>query len=281
MDLTLTTSAIGVIAFTFFRWKNGAGTWAIALPILLWVIFFLGVYQASWDAYTESKLRTLYTFTLFAAVAPFHLLKMPSQRRAFLTALAVISVVAAVLTLADPSAGDGVIALDGTNTIGTARIAGTGALIFFILAVVLKGRTRRLLCIGAAMTLFAVLVAVGSRGPFLGIMVGVIGVLILSPVLKGRRIPGILWSVVLAVTAFWWATQQTFYGTDRAFAWLSGERDTSTAVRESLWDLSWQSIGREAAGIGWGTSATSRKWPAPLSDTRIIFSLKCSTRPDG
>lgn len=252
MDLTLTSSAIGIIAFMISRWKNGPGVWGIVLPILLWVVFFLGVYQASWDEYTESKLRTLYTFTLFAAVAPFHLLRMPNQRRAFLSSLAVISVVAAVLTLADPSAGEGVIALDGTNTIGTARIAGTGALIFFILAVVLKGRMRRVLCIGAAVTLFAVLVAVGSRGPFLGIMVGVMGVLVLSPVLKRKRFPAILWSVVLAMTAFWWATQQTFYGTDRAFAWLSGERDRSTAVRESLWGSSWQSIAWEPSGIGWG-----------------------------
>lgn len=252
MDLTLTTSAIGVVAFTIFRGKNGPGTWTIALPILLWVTFFLGVYQASWDEYTESKLRTLYTFTLFAAVAPFHLLRLEAQRRTFLIALAIISVVAAALTLADPAAGDGVVALDGTNTIGTARIAGTGALIFFILAVVLKGRVRRLLCVGAAVVLFGVLVAVGSRGPFLGIMVGVIGVLVLSPVLKRRRFAGMFWSAVMAVTAFWWATQQAFYGSDRAFAWLSGERDRSTAAREYLWDVSRQRIPLEPAGIGWG-----------------------------
>lgn len=255
LPMTITASAIGVVAFIFARAKNGRGTWTIALPIILWFVFFLGIYQASWDEYTSQKLLALYTFTFFAVLAPFHLLRMPSQRRAFIVTLGVIAVLAGVLTLADPNAGAGTVVLDGTNTIGTARIAGTGALIFFILAVVLRGTATRLACVGLAVGLFGVLVAVGSRGPFLGILVGIIGVLVLSPVLKRRRFAGVFWSVALAGTAFWWATQQSFYGSDRAFAWLSGERDRSTAAREYMWDFSWQNIAWEPVGLGWGDFA--------------------------
>lgn len=255
LDLTLATSAVGIVTFVLARGKNGPGTWTVALPVVLWFVFFLGVYQASFDEYTTSKLRTLFTFTFFAAVAPFHLLRLPDQRQAFIVALGIISVAAGALTLADPNAGDGAITLDGTNTIGTARIAGTGALIFFVLAVVLKSAGRRLVCVGLAIGLFSVLVAVGSRGPFLGILTGIIGVLVLSKVLKRRRFAGIFWSAALAGTAFWWATQQTFYGGDRAFAWLSGERDRSTATREYLWGISWQNIAWEPAGLGWGDFA--------------------------
>lgn len=254
-SILLATIAVGVAAFIAARVKNGPGTWAVALPPLLWVVFFLGIYQASFDEYTSDKLQTLYTVTLFAAIAPFHLLRTPSQRRAFLIAMGVVTLLAGVLTLMDPNAGNGAVTLDGTNTIGTARIAGTGALIFFVLAVVLKDATKRLMCVGASVALLAVLIAVGSRGPFLGIMVGIIGVLVLSPVLKRRRFAGIFWSVALAATAFWWATQQTFYGSNRAFAWLSGERDNSTDTREYMWNVSWQNIAWEPAGIGWGDFA--------------------------
>lgn len=255
LPMTLTAAAVAVVAFIVARGKNGPGTWAIALPLLLWVVFFLGIYQASFDGYTSDKIQTLYTLTLFAALAPFHLLRLPEQRRAFLIALGIVTVAAGALTLADPGEGARALVLGETNTIGTARIAGTGALIFFVLAVVLRGAARRLLCVGLAIGLFGVLVAVGSRGPFLGILVGLIGVLVLSPVLKHRRFAGAFWSAALAGIAFWWATQQTFYGGDRAFAWLSGERDKSTATREAMWDLSWQGIAWEPAGLGWGDFA--------------------------
>lgn len=254
-SILLATIAVGIVAFIAVRAKNGPGTWAIALPPLLWLLFFLGIYHASVDDYTADKLQSLYTLTLFAAIAPFHLLRTNNQRRAFLVAMGIVTLLAGVITLMDPNSGNGAVTLDGTNTIGTARIAGTGALIFFVLAVVLKDTTKRLVCVGASVALLAVLIAVGSRGPFLGIMVGIIGVLVFSPVLKRRRFAGIFWSCVLAGTAFWWATRQTFYGSNRAFAWLSGERDNSTDTRESMWSISWQNIAWEPAGIGWGDFA--------------------------
>lgn len=271
LDLTLASSAVGVVAFLLARAIHGPGTWAIVLPIALWMTFFLGVYQASWDEYAELKLRTLYTFTFFAVLAPFHLLRLPSQRRAFLITLGMVSVAAAVLTLADPAEGSRALVLEGTNTIGTSRIAGTGALIFFILAVVLRGKARRILCVGLSIALFGVLVAVGSRGPFLGILVGIIGVLVLSPVLRRRRFAGLFWSASLAATAFWWATQQTFYGGDRAFAWLSGERDRSTDAREFMWDLAWKNIPLEPAGIGWGDFANLASIGANLRYPHNLF----------
>jgi hypothetical protein len=102
-NLTIAASAAGVVAFALARAKNGPGTWTIALPLLLWLVFFLGIYQASWDSYTDTKIQTLYTFTLFAVLAPFHLLRFPAQRKAFLVTLGIFSVAAGALTLAGGS----------------------------------------------------------------------------------------------------------------------------------------------------------------------------------
>jgi O-antigen ligase len=254
IDLTLVTAILASACYVVARAKNGPGIGAIAIPIILWALFLMGVPQAMPDQYTNIKLLTLYTFTLFAALVPFHLLRFPSQRKAFVISLAVIAVAAGALTLVESATGGSArLVFDGSNTIGTARVAGTGVLIFAVLAITLRGRkAHRLLFVGAAVLLLGVMLSTGSRGPFLGMMVGIVAVLLSSRVLRGRRMAGLFWSAVLLGTGFWWATSRTYYGGDRAFAWLSGERDTSTNAREYLWGASLEAMERAPFGVGWG-----------------------------
>lgn len=253
-DLTAISAVIAGFAFLIARGKNGPGVGAIAWPFILWFLFMFGTVNASLDTYAVDKLATLYTFTLFAAIAPFHLLRFPEQRKVFVTTLAFISVGAAALTLAgSATAGSNALLLDGSTTIGTARMAGTGVLIFAIFAITMRvRRVRRLMFAAVAVGLLGVLVMTGSRGPFLGILVGLVAVLLFGQVLTGRRASGFFWSAVLASVGFWWAATRTVYGGDRAFAWLSGERDNSTNTREYLWDITLADIAWEPFGVGWG-----------------------------
>lgn len=269
VDLTLTLCALGAAAcLTSVLGRRQISIW-ILLPIGLWMLFTFAALAAPGTEYAASKTRILLIFTLFFALAPFALLRSNSQRKAFVVALAVVCLAGGVMTLIAPDEGYDVIMLAGTNTIGTARIAGTGALIFFILALTLKSKGRRLLCLILAALLVFVLAASGSRGPVLGIIVGVAGVVFLAPVLKKRRFGGIALTALGSAGAYWWASKEV--ATDRAFAWLSGERDESTNIRQYLWRVASERAAFEPFGAGLGGFALNHDVPSTLPYPHNLF----------
>lgn len=269
VDLTLTLCALGAVACLMsVLGRRQISIW-ILLPIGLWMLFTLAALAAPGTEYAASKTRMLLIFTFFFALAPFALLKSHSQRKAFVVALAVVCLAGGVMTLIAPDEGYDVIMLAGTNTIGTARIAGTGALVFFVLALTLRSKMQRLWCLVTASLLVFVLAASGSRGPVLGIIVGVAGVVFLAPALKKRRFGGIALTALGAVGAYWWASKEV--ATDRAFAWLSGERDESTDIREYLWQVASERVAFEPFGAGLGGFGMNHDVPSSLPYPHNLF----------
>lgn len=266
LPVNATTLAAGLVVAAFliscFRYK--LTPWVL-LPLGLWVSFVFPALSPVSSAYADAKFFSLMTLTLICVIAPFQVLRFHMQRTAFIGTLAVCAAFAGYLTLTEggeaaaaSELSTDVLILEGANTIGTARIAGTGALILLVLLITTKtrgssffrGRRFWFLVLGLALT--GVMVATGSRGPFAGIAAGITAVLLLSGAVRTRRFR----SLALVVAAMWgayaWAESRGLISSDRAFAWLAGERDTSTSAREYLWNVASDFAVQHPVGVGWG-----------------------------
>lgn len=264
VNVTYVAAGIAVAAFllTFLRQTL---TPLIFVPIGLWASFMLPAMFRVTSEYGDAKFYILMTLTLICALAPFQILRSHTQRVAFVMTLTVSAILSGILTLTtgDTAAAlsglsTEVLILEGANTIGTARIAGTGALILLVFAItsnpssrsLLRGRRFWFLIFGLALAW--VMISTGSRGPLAGIIAGIAFVVLLARIVKRRRIR----TLVLLGAAIWgaykWAESKGFVSSDRSFAWLAGERDTSTAAREDLWSIASNYAGLNPFGTGWG-----------------------------
>lgn len=279
-NVTLMSWVVIVVSFVLSVFtRQWVSLWT-AVPLGLWLLFLFPVIQFVPGDYQDQKITGLLMFGLVCVIAPFELLRLHMQRVAFLAALAVFGVASGVLTLmggqrAALAAGlsSDVLLLDGANTIGTARLAGTGALILIAAALVIgRGRLgRRFWFVVAGLGLLVVMVATGSRGPLAGIIAGIAALILLVPAMRGRR----FWSLILlglgTATAYAWASSRGYVSSDRAFAWLAGERDTSTQAREHLWGMATDYISRNPIGTGWGGFSTIDGVPPGLGYPHNLF----------
>ena len=111
----------------------------------LWVIFLIGYQGGQLNPYADSKLSSLYTATLAAAVGGAILLATHRSRRSWLTAQVALGAFVALMTMVDPNqvaSERGRLADQGANTIAAGRA--TGAAFAVLVVVALHERRRRM-----------------------------------------------------------------------------------------------------------------------------------------
>src|SRR5699024_4622578 len=137
IDLTLLAAMLVFIACLSSRLKFGPAAGYIALPLLLWVAFLPPIGLSHLDSYGLSKTVTLFSVSFLAAISPFYLLRFEKQRIAFLYSLVLLSVTISIaaLFLSPATANDynERLVFEGTNTIGTARVALAGSIVLVVL----------------------------------------------------------------------------------------------------------------------------------------------------
>jgi hypothetical protein len=259
VDLTLLLGLVVAVAVLASRLRRGPTSGAIAIPISLLAVLQLGVLQSSLDGYALTKVITLWTFTTLAVLAPFYVLRTEAQRRLFLGTLVTLASVIAVVTIISPTRTNtvtNVAVFEGTNTIGTARMAGTGVVICLILMIAARvSAGKRAMLAVLSVVLVAIALGAGSRGPFLAIGVGIFAALITSPTFSLYRGRAVLAAGVLGGAAVAWVATTNSDGLTRVFDFLAGQQDTSTQARSFFWSTSLHYITSSPTGIGWGNFA--------------------------
>lgn len=230
--------------------------------------------------YPTEKFTALVTLTFICVVAPFQVLQTRSQRVAFLIALALVGVLSGAFTFSqgsdavtDAGLSPDVLLLEGANTISTARILGTGALILIAAALTVRGthllHRTAWLTLGVGLVVF--MFATGSRGPFSAMVLALAALIVFVPVMREARFRSIVLLSFGSIAAYWWASSQQIVASDRAFAWLTGERDASTLTRINLWKSAADYASVSPLGAGWGGFAHIAKAPSTLKYPHNLF----------
>lgn len=262
VDMTLLAAVAVVVLCVISRAQLGPANGWVWLPLALWVVFLPAVSLSPLDDRATTKVVTLFTVTFLLALAPFYLLRTPEQRRVFLWAVVVVAVFAAVWALlVEPTyASDYTnrLLLEGTDTIGTARIAMAGAVVLVVFAV---GRSHRavfrlVLVAGAAVMAFLAF-STGSRGPVLAGGVALLLVVIIAPMFSRYRGRAIVALLAVGAIAVWVAAANAGDGFTRVLALLLGENDSSTSSRTYLWGLASSDAAAKPLGAGWGSWSAS------------------------
>ena len=201
----------------------------------LWLVFVIGAVSALWQPAGVYKTVLLYTVTLLCAVAPAALLGSERSRRWLVGATVLAGLAMASLLLINPSreaeAVFGRLTLEGSNSIGTARVVGAGAVAAVIMAVL--GRRHRLLWLGAAVGTSVTLVLVGSRGPFVALVLALIVALVAGRAGPGfRRIRASLLGLTVVVALLTFVINSDNRAADRIAGLLTGS--TTDSIRLAL-----------------------------------------------
>lgn len=261
VDLTLLTLVV-VIACCLVRVLKGtvrmSGLWA---PVLLLVALAVSITYAPHSSYAESKSTVLLTITSVLMIAPFALGGSSSARAMFVTFLLAVSGFVAITLWFDPTRAttySDIVVFGESNTIGTARVIGAGALIAAIRALAPRSPARLRIAYSLT-TVFLVLsvIRTGARGPLLAILVGVLLVVLGARMLRG--IHGRTFLVVSAsflVAVFWVLSAYRGDGTQRIIGLISGDADASALARTHLFSLSIEYIPGFPAGTGLGGFST-------------------------
>ena len=254
-DLTFIAAACVALAVAGARIGGQHATGRLAIPLLLWTAFITGIFAASLEGYSATKVYTLFTLTLLCAVAPFYLLAQQRQRYTFLVALLVGTTVTAVqrlfFTTVAADADTNRLSFVNTNTIITAQLAGTGALVAILCAVFVPLALRhRVALFGIAAMLLYTLLASGSRGPFGGFVLALIVSVVFLPGFKKYRGRAIVIGGLLVGFAIRQAVQNGSDGATRILeALATGGRDEN---RAGLWQAAVTQINSHPLGVGWG-----------------------------
>ena len=257
VDLTLLLGCLVALAFAIGLSRAGLPAPTVFVPLGLMAILLFGAFDLAPSGYPLSKVLTLYTFTLLSMTAPFVLLRTESQRKQFLVSLTALALVVTILTLVSPgtvSAYSTVVVLEGSNTIGTARMIATGVVI--VLVTMVGARTSmsvRILMAAIATVMMLATVSSGSRGPFLALAIAFFGVLITAPEFRMFRRRAIVGAVVLSVVGVYALANAGGEGFARVFGFLAGERDESAEIRRFLWAQAIRAIEAFPLGLGWGS----------------------------
>lgn len=254
-------------------------TW-ICVPVGAWLLLLFPAAHYVPGDYPTEKFTALVTLTFICVVAPFQVLQTRSQRVAFLIALALVGVLSGAFTFSqgsdavtDAGLSPDVLLLEGANTISTARILGTGALILIAAALTVRGthllHRTAWLTLGVGLVVF--MFATGSRGPFSAMVLALAALIVFVPVMREARFRSIVLLSFGSIAAYWWASSQQIVASDRAFAWLTGERDASTLTRINLWKSAADYASVSPLGAGWGGFAHIAKAPSTLKYPHNLF----------
>ncbi len=219
----------------------------------LWLIFGIGGVSALWQPGGVYKTVLLYTVTLLCVIAPAALLGSERSQRWLIGATVLAGLAMAALLLTHPSreaeAVFGRLTLEGSNSIGTARVVGAGAVAAVIMAV--TGRRLRLLWLAAAVGSSVTLVLVGSRGPFVALVLALVAALIAGRAGRGaRRVRATVLGLAAVVALLIFVTHSDNRAADRIASLLTGS--TTDSIRVALLRDAGREIVRHPLGIGWG-----------------------------
>ncbi|WP_158253988.1 O-antigen ligase [Cryobacterium sp. Y50] len=225
-------------------------------PLVLLVVFTFGLIAASFDAYSAAKVAVMFSVTLFGLIlAPVLVLTEKRRQFRFIIALLVVGFTASLYTLVFPetaSAESNRLVFEGTNTIGTARIAGAALLICIVLVLARARRPQPTMgFLALAAPLMVVLVMTGSRGPQLALALALGLAIIASPQLR-RHLRNLLPLALLGLAVIAAALSRGSDGLQKTIAFVAGGEDNSTLTRVSLWSESLTAIPQLPWGHGWG-----------------------------
>ena len=256
VDFTGLAMVLVILAGIMSRVQEGKTTGRFAVPLIVWVLFFPAIAVASMDAYTVTKLTTLFSVSLVLAIAPFFLLRTAEQQRAFVLGIAALGLFASIaLLLGERGEGEYArLTLEGGQTIGTARVVMAAAIVLLLWAFRPDATGRvRLLALIAGVGLVVLAFMTGSRGPTLAGAVAIVVTVLVAPAFRRRRGRAIVGAVVLGAIAVAVAANQAGFGFVRILSVFSGDSGSSTLARQRLWDVAAESIARHPFGRGWGS----------------------------
>lgn len=256
VDLTSLTAGITAVSLIRSRIKHGAASSWIWLVAVLWIVFTFPLLHTDMTPAAADKVTLLFTVTLLIAAAPFYLLRTHHQRRAFLWTTAAIGVVATLLVVVTGTTVEGYTSryiIEGADSIGTARVAGAGALVYLLYSVT-RGRRigTRLTFAASGVVMLVVAVASGSRGPVLATAGALVIAVLASRELKKYRLRVVATLLLGGIAVLWIARKQSAEGLDRVLNFVSGESDASTQARDFLAEQAWYMINTNPFGFGWG-----------------------------
>jgi hypothetical protein len=193
LDLTL-LSALIVLCAVITKGASGRnparGSTAV---VVLWCAWLPGVVISVLGDFDRYKVLLLFTVTLLCAFSPFLLVGDVRSQRYWINGHVACAAVFAVALILFPSDDlSDVYAdrlnIDGGNTISAARLVGAGVLIAFLRALMAKRVRSRAIWWMLTVAGSVVVAAIGSRGPFLALLVAGLGAVLLSIVFIGRRL---------------------------------------------------------------------------------------------
>jgi hypothetical protein len=218
----------------------------------MWAVFGIGAAKAIETGVGYQKVALLGSVTLVCAIAPSFFLWSERAQRWWLGGVVVLG---AVMTVAVVAAPDlvvektyGRLQLEGGVTIGSSRVIGAGIVVAIVLG--LTAAKLRWLWWIFAIACTGVLVAIGSRGPFLALLASVALVLLLGRAFRGARGPSFVVAAVGLIAAIWAITASGSRAAARLLDFVTGQEvDVS---REFLLQQASSAALVHPLGIGWG-----------------------------
>lgn len=232
--------------------RSWRGRRVVAAVLGLWLVFGVaGVISLS-SHRSLTKVSELFSLTLLCALLPCFVLGGQRARRWLLGMTLACSIVMALAALVapDPVAGGtfGRFSLDGSTTIGTARVIGAGVVVSALLALIAT-RARFFWCF-LAIAGTAVTASVGSRGPLLSMLISVFVTVLLSRALGSRRLLKVAQVIAVGGVLIALAVASPSAATDRVRLFVLG--DESDSGRQYLFSTAWHDAIEKPFGVGWG-----------------------------
>ena len=256
-DLTLLSAGLVVAAIVHSRLVGARVSGFVLLPLVVWATFVPAVMLLPVAEAGGVKPTILFTVTLVLAVAPFFLMNDESQRRVFVGSLTSIAFLATLYGLfidrTYESEFSDRLLLEGADTIGTARVALGGALVFLLLAASRRRFVWRAASVAAALIAVSFAVATGSRGPALAASAAIVFTVVVAPAFRPYRARAIAVVVLSGIALSSVLIANSSDGAGRILGLLLGEGDTSTLARQQLWAESIRRVLENPFGTGWGS----------------------------
>lgn len=254
LALVGTVLATPVILYEVFRWLPRVHPVVAVLPFFV----FVGLHALNMpptNDYGADKFEKWFSVTLVSAAAAC-LLRDKKATQTFGNVWIMATSVLAVITIAGYDGGRADVF--GANPIWLARAFATG----IVIAVWMwwQKAASPWLALISVVTLGGGLVASGSRGPVLGVIVGVV---ILAMFAGRGRVGRILAIGVCGIGAIWAVQVLPFFAGNR-FATIATQ-GADDAVRNTYWSLTFDIIREYPEGVGLGN------WSAAAGNTRHLW----------
>lgn len=251
------TGVLILLLATYVIWRQ-LGTKDVSFralaPVLgLWSLFLPGAIYTLTSGDNSYKTIYLFTITLISVLAASSVLRTEADLHRWVKGTVVAGVGLALVGLLDPDLeyGEtfGRLAVEGSSTIGSARVIGAAFVSVVLIASVNKRGYRPILWV-TALFLGGVLFFIGSRGPLLGALLAVGLALLTARLFRYRRWSSILAGAIGLSFLTYWAVSSNVAGARRLVNFLS--REQVDEGRNSLFRIAWESIIDNPIGIGWG-----------------------------